>query len=208
MDDTAGFAEIPTTTLADILGRPHVLESGIRSLWSPIGRAAGPAFTVTCPPGDNLMLHAAIYRAAPGCVLVVDAGDAHCAVAGGNVCAVAQRRGIAALVVDGAIRDLAEVRDSGFPVFGRAVVPVAGTKAAVAPLNVPVQCGGILVHPGDIVVGDDDGVVIVPASRADQVHRDARSQLAREADQSLDAWEAEHRARIGRILSERGFHDS
>jgi 4-hydroxy-4-methyl-2-oxoglutarate aldolase len=208
MDDAAGFTEIPTTTLADILGRSHVMASGVRPLWSPIARAAGPAFTVTCPPGDNLMLHAAIYRAVPGSVLVVNAGSAEYAVAGGNVCAVAQRRGIAALVVDGAIRDLAEVRDSGFPVFARGVVPVAGTKAAVMPLNVQVRCGGVVVRPSDIVVGDDDGVMVVPADRAEQVRLDARAQLAREADQTLDAWEAEHRARIGRILAESGFDGS
>jgi regulator of RNase E activity RraA len=151
------------------------------------------------------MLHAAIYRAAPGSVLVVGSGDVDHAVAGGNVCAVAQRRGVAALVVDGVIRDLAEVRDSGFPVFGRGVVPVAGTKAVPAPLNAPVRCGGVSVRAGDIVVADDDGVMVVPGDRQDQVLRDARARLAREADQSLDAWEADHRARIDKILAETGF---
>src|SRR5215471_15760231 len=152
MDDTDGFADIPTTVLADLLGRAQVMDIGIRALWSPAPRVAGHAFTVTCAPGDNLMLHAAIYRAAPGSVLVVAAGDADYAVAGGNVCAVAQRRGIAAFVVDGVIRDLAEVRDAGFPVFARGVVPVAGVKATTAPLNQPIRCGGVLVRAGDVVV--------------------------------------------------------
>src|SRR5215469_835207 len=205
MDDSDGFAEIPTTVLADVLGRAHVMDIGIRALWSPSPRVAGPAFTVMCAPGDNLMLHAAIYRAAPGSVLVVAAGDADHAVAGGNVCAVAQRRGIAAFVVDGVIRDLAEVRDAGFPVFARGVVPVAGVKAAIAPLNEPVRCGGVLVRAGDIVVADDDGVLVVPAERSALALRDGGAKLVAEASQTLDMWEAEHHARIERILAEHSF---
>ena len=205
LDDTTGFGEIPTTVLADVLGCTSVMDAGIRSLWSPMPRVAGPAFTVSCAPGDNLMLHAAIYRATPGSVLVVAAGDTDHAVAGGNVCAVAQRRGIAAFVVDGVIRDLAEVRDAGFPVFARGVVPVAGVKAATAPLNEPVRCGGVLVRGGDIVVADDDGVLVIPAESREQAFRDGVAKLAAEASQSLDMWEAEHHARIERILAEHGF---
>lgn len=203
--DTVGFSEIPTTVLADILGREQAMTIAIRPLWPPAGRVAGPAFTVACAPGDNLMLHAAIYRAAPGSVLVVESGDVDYAVAGGNVCAVAQRRGIAALVVDGVIRDLAEVRASGFPVFARGAVPVAGAKTVTGPLNAPVRCGGVTVRAGDIVVADDDGVMVVPGGRCEQVQRDASGRLAREADQSMDAWEADHRARIDTILAEHGF---
>src|SRR5215467_11320898 len=208
MDDTSDFAELPTTVLADVLGRAHVMEIGIRPLWSPMPRVVGPAFTVTCAPGDNLMLHAAIYRAAAGSILVVDAGSVEYAVAGGNVCAVAQRRGIAALVVDGVIRDLAEVRDSGFPVFARGVVPVAGVKAAIAPLNEPIRCGGVLVRPGDIVVADDDGVLVVPAERREQALRDGRARAEADAAQTLDTWEAEHHARIETLLAEHGFDDT
>jgi hypothetical protein len=107
------FADVPTTTLADVLTRENVMDTGIRALTvtSAAARLAGPAFTVRCPPGDNLMLHAAIYRAEPGSVIVVDTGgDLDYAVAGGNVMAVAQRRGIAGFVIDGVIRDLAEAR--------------------------------------------------------------------------------------------------
>jgi len=205
LDDTTSFGEIPTTVLADVLGRAQVMDIGIRALWSPMPRVAGPAFTVMCAPGDNLMLHASIYRAAPGSILVVAAGDAEYAVAGGNVCAVAQRRGITAFVVDGVIRDLAEVRDAGFPVFARGVVPVAGVKAATAPLNEPVRCGGLTVRGGDIVVADEDGVLVVPAERREQALRDGGAKLAAEAALTLDMWEAEHHARIERILGEHGF---
>lgn len=151
------------------------------------------------------MLHAAIYRAAPGSVIVVEAGDVDFAVAGGNVCAVAQRRGIAAFVVDGVIRDLAEVRELGFPVFARGVIPIPGAKAAVEPLNRPVRCGGVTVNAGDVVVADEEGVVVTPLARQEEVLLAAQAKLAKEADESLDAWEQSHRARIDKILAENGF---
>jgi 4-hydroxy-4-methyl-2-oxoglutarate aldolase len=169
MNAIAEYQSISPTTLADILGREQVVEGGIRPLWSPMPRIAGPAFTVRCPPGDNLMLHAAVHRADRGSVIVVQAGDVDYAVSGGNVCAVAQRRGIAAFVVDGVIRDIAEVRDMGFPVFARGVMPVPGGKNVVAPLNEPVQCGGVTVRAGDVVVADEEGIVVVPIARREQV---------------------------------------
>ncbi|MFG3280649.1 RraA family protein [Streptomyces sp. NPDC048111] len=205
MNDHAEFKDIPPTTLADLLGRDQVMDIGIRPLWSPIPRVAGPAFTVRCPPGDNLMLHAAIHRAEPGTVVVVQSGDLDYALAGGNVCAVAQRRGIAAFVLDGVIRDLAEVREAGFPVFARGVLPIPGTKKAVTPLGEPVRCGGVLVHRGDVVVADEEGIVVTPHARAQQTLRDARAKLAKEATETLDAWEEAHRARIDKALSDGGF---
>ncbi|KOT91847.1 diguanylate cyclase [Streptomyces sp. NRRL F-5755] len=207
MNDFSGFRSIPTTTLADLLGRAQVMDIGIRPLWSPVPRVAGPAFTVRCPPGDNLMLHAAVHRAEPGAVIVVESGDMDYALAGGNVCAVARRRGVAAIVADGLIRDLGEVREAGFPVFARGVIPVPGSKAAVAPLGEPVRCGGVTVRAGDIVVADEEGVVVTPGpgDRQGQVLADAREKLAKEADETLDAWEAAHRARIDTILRDQGF---
>ena len=205
MSDATDFAEIPTTTLADILGRAQVMDSGIRPLWQGMPRIAGPAFTVRCPAGDNLMLHAAIHRAGPGSVVVVESGDLDYALAGGNVCAVARRRGIAAFVADGLIRDLAEVRAIEFPVFARGVIPIPGAKAAVEPLNVPVRCGGVTVHAGDLVVADEEGVVVAPHARRDHFLHEARTRLAREAETSLDDWETDHRARIESLLREKGY---
>ena len=205
MNDAKDFQSISPTTLADVLGRDQVMDSGIRPLWFPIPRIAGPAFTVRCAPGDNLMLHAAIYRADPGAVIVVEAGDSEYAVAGGNVCAVAQRRGIAAFVIDGVIRDLAEVREMRFPVFARGVIPIPGAKAVVHPLNEMVRCGGVNVAAGDVVVADEEGIVVTPHANRERVLRDARARLAKEAGESLEAWEASHRARIDKILGEHGF---
>lgn len=199
-----GFKGVPPTTLADFLGREQVMDIGVRPLWDA-PRVAGPAYTVRCEPGDNLMLHAAIYRAEPGSVIVVESGDLDHALAGGNVCAVAQRRGIAGFVLDGLLRDLAEVREAGFPVFARGVIPIPGGKKKLGSLGEAVRVGGVTVHPGDIVVADEEGIVVTPAARQDEILRAALDKLAKEAGESLDAWEEQHRARIEKALGGLGF---
>ncbi|MER6063325.1 RraA family protein [Streptomyces sp. NPDC001792] len=192
------------TTLAGLLARAQVMDIGIRPLWQPVPPVAGPAYTVSCPPGDNLMLHAAIHRAAPGSVVVVESGDLDYALAGGNVCAVARRRGVAAFVADGLIRDLGEVREPAVPVFARGAIPIPGAKKAVRPLNRPVRCGGVRVESGDVIVADEEGVVAVPASRAEEVLRAAQTKLAKESEETLDDWEKAHRARIDEVLAAQG----
>lgn len=107
-------------------------------------------------------------------------------------------------MTDGVIRDLAEVREIGFPVFSRGVMPVPGVKKAVGPLDVPVRCGGVEVRPGDIVVADEEGVVVTPGARREQVLRDARRRLAEEARETLDSWEKAHRARVEALLAQDG----
>jgi 4-hydroxy-4-methyl-2-oxoglutarate aldolase len=207
MTDYGAFGELSPTTFADVLSRDRVMDCGIRPLWAGIPRVAGPAYTVRCAPGDNLMLHAAIYRAEPGSVIVVEAGDVDYAVAGGNVCAVAQKRGVAAFVVDGVIRDLAEARANGFPVFARGVIPIPGGKDVLGVLEGPVRCGGVDVAPGDVVVADEEGIVVVPAAQRDAVLERARARAARDAAETLESWEAAHRARIEEILRAKGFQD-
>ena len=117
------YKAISPTAYADGLEREQFMSMEIRALWPQIPRIAGPAYTVRCVPGDNLMLHAAIYRASPGDVIVVEAGNSDYAMSGGNVCAIAQKRGITAFIIDGAIRDIAEVREARFPVFAKGVIP-------------------------------------------------------------------------------------
>jgi 4-hydroxy-4-methyl-2-oxoglutarate aldolase len=201
----AAFAKLSPTTLADVLSRDRVMDIGIRPLWSGMPRVAGPAYPVRCLPGDNLMVHAAIYRAEPGAVLVVEAGDTDYAVAGGNVCLVAQKRGIAGFVVDGVIRDLADAREHRFPVFARGVIPIPGGKDGVGVLNGPVRCGGVLVRPGDVVVADEEGIVVVPAERAAAVLTAAEARAAKDAAETVESWEAAHRARIEEILRKKGL---
>jgi 4-hydroxy-4-methyl-2-oxoglutarate aldolase len=199
------FLALSPTTLADVLTRAQVMDMGIRPLWLGTPRIAGPAYPVRCAPGDNLMLHAAIYRAPPGSVIVVDGGDASHAVAGGNVCAVAQRHGIAGFVVDGVMRDLADARAMGFPLFARGVMPIPGGKDVLGALDAPVRCGGVLVAPGDVVVADEEGIVVIPVARIVAVLESAKARAARDAAETLESWEQSHRARIDEILRRKGF---
>jgi regulator of RNase E activity RraA len=205
MTDYAAFQALSPTTLADTLTRDRVMDIGIRPLWQDMPRIAGPAYTVLCPAGDHLMLHAAIYRAPAGSVIVAESGDVDYALAGGNVCAVAQKRGVAAFVVDGAIRDLAESRSRRFPVFARGVIPIPGGKEKLGELNGTVHCGGVEVSPGDIVVADEEGIVVVPKRRSAEVLEAAQKRAKKDAAQTLDEWEAAHRSRIDEILRNKGF---
>jgi len=92
-----------------------------------------------------------------------------------------------------------------FPVFARGVIPIPGAKTAVVPLNMPVRCGGVKVDAGDVVVADEEGIVVVPNARLGQVLQAAKAKVAKEADESLDEWEAAHSSRIERILADKGF---
>ena len=199
------FQALSPTTLADVLARDRVMDMGMRPLWTGMPRLAGPAFPVRCPPGDNLMLHAAIYRAPPGSVIVVDGGDVSHAVAGGNVCAVARRRGVAGFIVDGVMRDVAEARAMGFPLFARGIVPFPGGKDVLGALNEPVRCGGVDVSPGDVVVADEEGIVVVPVARLGAVLASAQARAAKDEAETLESWEKSHRARIEEILRRKGF---
>lgn len=203
--DIAAYARLSPTTLADVLTRDRVMDPGIRPLWDGMPRLAGPAYPVRCAPGDNLMLHAAIHRAPAGAVVVVEAGDRDYAMAGGNVCAWAQQRGIAGFVVDGVIRDVAEVRERRFPVFARGVIPIPGVRRRLGVLNGPVTCGGVRVSPGDVVVGDEEGIAVVPAARAEEALRAAEAKAAKDAAETLEQWARAHRERIDATLRELGF---
>ncbi|MEM8614108.1 MAG: RraA family protein, partial [Cyanobacteria bacterium P01_H01_bin.105] len=170
MDSYSKFVELSPTAYADaLLGREQFMDMGIREMWPQIPRIAGPAYTVSCAPGDNLMLHAAIYRAQPGSIIVVKAGDMDYAMSGGNVCATAQKRGIAGFVIDGVIRDIAEVRAYQFPVFARGAMPIPGKKQGPGTLQSTIICGGVQVEAGDIVIADEEGIAVVPAAQQESV---------------------------------------
>lgn len=205
MNEYAAFAQLSTTTLADVVGRAGIMDSGIRPLWAGAPRMAGPAYPVRCPLNDNLMLHAAIYRAAAGSVIVVESGERHCALAGGNVCAVAQQRGIAGFVLDGLVRDIGEIRARGIPIHGRGVTPIAAPKGALGTLNEPIRCGGAAVAAGDVVVADEDGVVVVPRANAAAVLAAATLRAVKDAGQSLADWQADHQRRVAEALRRAGF---
>src|ERR671931_2509910 len=197
--DIAAFAKLSPTTLADLLPRDRVMDPGIRPLWSPMERLTGPAYPVACPAGDNLMLHVAIHRAPAGSVIVCAGGDANWAMAGGNVCAYARQRGIAGFVVDGVIRDMAETRKNKFPVFGRGVIPIPGVRKTAGLIDVPVVCGGVTVVPGDIVVADEEGIVVLPKGQAEAILAQAVSKAEKDAKTPLADWVKTHKARIDEL---------
>lgn len=200
------FAELSPTVYADaLLGREQFMDMGIRQMWPHMPRIAGPAYTVSCAPGDNLMLHAAIYRAEPGSVIVVKAGDTDYAMSGGNVCAIAQKRGIAGFVIDGVIRDVAEVREHQFPVFARGAMPIPGKKQGSGTLQSTIVCGGVQVAAGDIVVADEEGIAVIPVAQQDSVLDIAQRRAAKDAVRSLAEWETEHRAKVQKALDAIGF---
>ena len=205
MTDYSKYREISPTAYADALSRQQFMDIGIKQVWTPIPRIAGKAYTVKCHPGDNLMLHAAIYRAEPGTIIVVESGTLDYAVSGGNVCAIAQKRGIAGFIVDGVIRDVAEVREAQFPVFARGIMPKPGVKENLGTLNEPINCGGVKVHPGDVVVADEEGIAVIPAAQLDSVYKIALASTQKEESQTLAEWEAQHQAKVERILQKKGF---
>ena len=199
------FATRSPTELCDVLDLSRVASGGIRPLWPGIPRIAGPAFTVRTGRHDNLMFHASIYLAAPGDIIVVEAGDSDMAVAGGNVCAIAQRNGIAGLVVDGVIRDVAESRQNAFPVFARGVSPMAAKRIGDGGVNLQIRCGGVVVDPGDIIVADEEGIVFVPIASAEDVLAKADAKAKIDSTLTLDDWERRHRAAVEAALAVRGY---
>ena len=171
-----------TPTLFEAVGRVGALPSVIRPLSAQI-RVCGPALPVRCTAGQNLWLHHAIAAAAPGEVLVVQVeGVAECAYFGDLMTIAAQRRGIAGLVVQGAVRDIQRIQDLGFPVFctGTCMRGPLRDVAADGSLGTPVRLGDVVVSRGDLVVGDADGVLVLPADRAAQVVAEAEQREERE----------------------------
>lgn len=147
--------------LADVAGRRGALHGRITAL-RPSMKVVGTAFTVEVRPGDNLMIHAAMSLAQPGDVLVVDGkGDQTAALMGTIMITACQKLGIAGVVLDGAVRDSLELEEMGFPVFSVGTNPNGPTKLVPGRIGHPISIGGVTVHPGDLVLGDADGVVIV-----------------------------------------------
>ncbi len=177
----------------------------IRPLWPGTPRIAGPAFTVRTAKHDNLMFHAASTSRERGDVIVVEAGDDEMAVAGGNVCAIAQRNGVAGLVVDGVIRDVGESRANLFPVFARGASPIPAKRGGAGDMNAAIRCGGVVVNPGDVVVADEEGVVVVPRAQAQDVLAKVQARVATDSTLTLEAWEKRHRAAVEAALSAKGY---
>ena len=175
------WRSVSSAVASDGLGRQFAMNAAIKPL-SGAMRGVGRARTVEMTPGNNLALHAAIGIAEPGDVLVCDAqGHVDTAVFGGLLCRAAMRAQIAAVVIDGAVRDSAEITDLGLPCFCIATVPRGPQKAPGGALDGPIACGGVPVTAGDLVIADADGVTIVPARRIEAAWDGVVAVMAKEA---------------------------
>jgi len=165
-DIVAQAAQFPSSILADVAGRRGALSGRIAPL-APSMRFAGPAITVEVRPGDNLMIHAAMAVAKPGDVIVVDGkGDLSSALMGEIMSQQCVALGVAAVVIDGAVRDSEAIRELGFPMYAAGLNPNGPTKFVPGRLNHPISIGGVTVNPGDLVVGDADGVTVIERAKA------------------------------------------
>jgi len=165
------FAAFATADISDVMNRLYTMSPSIRNVTDPNLRLGGTACTVKVFPGDNLMVHKSLDIAQPGDVLVVDASSSMMtAVLGSLVAVKARHRGIVGMVVDGLVRDVSGIQSLGdFPVFARGVTPIGPLHRGPGEINYPVSAGGIVVHPGDVIVGDLDGVAVVPRDAAETV---------------------------------------
>ena len=181
-DSFERFADFDPATLYEASGRRGMVDPAIRPAWRG-ARVCGPAVTVDCPPGDNLMLHVAVAHARPGVVIVATVGGYLQAGAWGEILTEAARaRGLAGLVIDGAVRDIDAIEASGFPVFSRGLAIGSCTKERPGKLDEPIQLGGATVGPGDLVFGNADGLVIVEHDRIDEVYQAAAGRRRKELE--------------------------
>jgi len=176
----AALAEMVTPHLSDNMSRLAGAAAGLRPMHKA-GKLAGCALTVKVPAGDNLLVHKAIDIAEPGDVIVVDAGGfVGQAVIGEIMASWAAKRGVAGFVIDGAIRDLGTIGAGTFPIYACGVTHRGPYKDGPGEINVPVSVGGMVVRPGDIIIGDEDGLIAVSPADAEAVLAAARAQKKKE----------------------------
>lgn len=175
----------PSCVVADAQERAGVMRSYMRPLTRE-GRFVGPALTVRMEPGNQVDCLDALSVAQEGDVIVVDAaGETETSIWGGLMAGLCKMKGVVGAVVDGAIRDTDEIRDLGFSIFSKAIVPRSthtpfSGRMEPLEINVPIQCAGVLVRPGDLVLGDEIGVVVIPVEEAAEVLRKAQEQADKE----------------------------
>ena len=178
----SGFTGLPAAAIGDAMSR-NVGTVGLRQYHASLQTTmCGPAFTVRVRPGDNLMIHKALMMVQPGDVLVIDGGgDVTQALVGGLMRTTCVAKRIAGLVIDGAVRDLTEWAEDGMPVYAKGHTHRGPSKDGPGEINVPISCAGLAVMPGDLIVGDADGVVAIPKDEAADVLARTRAHLEKEA---------------------------
>ena len=183
-ETVAKFREIPTAVIGDCMSRLFAAGPRIRPMHMKGIVLAGPAYTVHTRPGDNLFIHKAIDSALAGDVIVVDAaGDCTNSLMGEMMLTHSETLGLAGVVLDGAIRDLSHVANHNFPVFAAGITQRGPYQTGPGEINVPISVGGLVVMPGDLIVGDDDGVICIPFDLTDQIFEEASKRLVGETAQ-------------------------
>ncbi len=181
-ETVAAFRDMPVAAIGDSMSR-NVGTLGLRQYHRRLETVlCGPAVTVRVRPGDNLMIHKALMMVEPGDVLVIDGGgDISQALVGGLMRTTCVAKQLGGLVIDGAVRDLCEWAEDGMPIFAKGHTHRGPSKDGPGEVNVPVSCAGLVVLPGDLIVGDADGVIAVPAAEAASVLARTRAHLLKEA---------------------------
>jgi 4-hydroxy-4-methyl-2-oxoglutarate aldolase len=180
-DVIAGLEAAGVATVHEA-GATNLLPPEIRPIQNG-ARITGSAITVSCPPGDNIMIHAAVEVIEPGDVLVVATTSPSPHGMFGELLAVSvTTRGCHGLIIDGGVRDVADLRAMGFPVWARTIHAARTTKSGLGSVNLPILCAGITVRPGDVVVADDDGVAVIDREQAEDVLKAARLRLQKETE--------------------------
>jgi 4-hydroxy-4-methyl-2-oxoglutarate aldolase len=181
-EELSAWKAIPVAIAGDAMNRQNLLHSRVR----PLGQnyhLLGQARTVSVIAGDNSAIHAALGLVEPGQVLMVDGGGhTDRALWGDILSSVAKRKNLAGIVLDGAVRDVAELRGGDMPVYASGVSPAGPTKGWGGTIDTAISCGGVAVKPGDVILGDDDGVAVIPLERVNALRTLAEERLAFEAD--------------------------
>ena len=198
-DDVARYSAIPAAVIGDSMLRIQGCGAAVKPHYACTRPLAGPAYTVKTRPGDNLFVHKAIDRASPGDVIVVDAGGCtHHAIVGEMMLTHAETRGLAGVVIYGAVRDSEHVAQHDFPVFASGVSQQGPFQSGPGHVNVPIAINGMVIMPGDLMIGDADGLICVPYDDVGPLYNEAHERFAGEGAQ---------RTRVQNGTVERGWID-